>query len=398
MNRPRYIACILACAFVVSLAGAAAASICNQKEEEKIGRDYAKQIEQDLRMVSDPKITERVNRIGQALAKIAKETPLPAYYGSPERSNFNYQFKVIEDKEVNAFSLPSGIIYVNTGLLDMVSSDDELAGVLAHEIAHAAHHHMMQIARRQSTVDRYVALVTLAGILGNLRSNDLNNLLMGAQMMRTGKISGYTQKAEKDADRTAVAYLMKSKYNPEGLLTFMKKLDMKHDADPQLPLGIYEDHPPTFRRVAAIIKEMQAQGIKLDMRKLRDVAYAEAVPVKGIADKYEVMIGNKVLYTPACLDCGTTSKERAEEMAKSINLALDSGVTVKDIVEDRISGKLLAKGMEIVSVKPEDAKSVSTDQLALLYNAKKALAYAIWADWLSNDCQKLQNDANEELD
>ena len=362
----------------------------DKKSEEKMGRDYAKDIEKDLTLVKDQQIIERVQRVGQTLAKIANEQVVEARYGASDIFQFKYVFKVVDEKEINAFSLPGGIIYVNSGLLELCETDDELAGVLAHEIAHASHHHISQILRKQSKVDRYIALVTIAGILGNLRGKDLNNLLFGAQMIRTGKISSCTQEAEKDADRTSVAYMVKSPYNPEGLLTFMRKLEAKHEENPTVTLGIFQTHPSPFKRVTSITKAMQDAGIKLDIRKMRDTAYAKAVPVEEGSDKYRVMICKKVVYTPASLSSGVSSKDRAEAIAKNINSALDSVISPKDIVEDAAGKCLIAKGCELIKVEPEDVALNGSDERAILSTTRTALKYATWADWLCNGCDVLK--------
>ena len=98
--------------FLIALACAPVLSAYSQAEEEKLGREYAKDVEQESKFVDDSAINERVNRIGQALAKIANEDEVKASYGSSTISKFNYTFKVVDDKEVNAFSLPGGHIYV----------------------------------------------------------------------------------------------------------------------------------------------------------------------------------------------------------------------------------------------------------------------------------------------
>ena len=362
----------------------------SQKSEEKMGREYAKDIEKDIVLIKDPAILERVQRVGQTLATIANDHQVDASYGGADVFQFKYQFKVVEDKEINAFSLPGGIIYVNSGLMELCESDDELAGVLAHEIAHASHHHISQIMRKQSKVDRYIALVTLAGILGNMPSRDLNNLLFGAQMIRTGKISSCTQEAEKDADRTAVAYMAKSPYNPEGLLTFMRKLEAKHDENPTTTLGIFQTHPSPFRRVTSITKAMRDAGIKMDLRKMRDIAYAKAVPVQEGSDSYYVMLCQKVIYTPASLGSGTTSKERAEAISKNINASLDSVIKPKDILSDFANKALTARGNQLIKVEPEDIALNGGDEKAIIAKTRAAIEYAVWADWLCNGCETLK--------
>ena len=86
-------------------------------------------------------------------------------WGSSQLKQFNYTFRVVDDKDVNAYSLPGGFIYVNKGLLDYVHSDDELAGVLAHEITHASHHHMVKLMHEQSKIQN-VLLPALARLVG----------------------------------------------------------------------------------------------------------------------------------------------------------------------------------------------------------------------------------------
>lgn len=388
MNRKRTICwcLLLAVALILPATGPVAAS--RQRDEENMGREYAADVEREAKLVTTGDAVERVKRIGQELAEIANTVEVPALYGSPEICKFNYQFKVVEEKDVNAFSLPGGIVYVNTGLIDMIGSDDELAGVLAHEIAHAAHHHMSYLLKKSSSADRYVALIALAGILGNVRSSDLNNLLLGAQMMKIGKLSGYTQEAEKDADHTAVAYLAKSKYNPEGMLTFMKKLDAKREEGSSLPLGIYQTHPAPHKRVSAITKAMQEAGLNPDLRRIQDVAYAKCVPVDENATQYQVKLGDRVLFEPAALQDGACSKDRAEAIARRINEALDAGMKPADLSEDITRRAILAKGAELLRVEKEDAALDAKGEAALLKKARSALEYAIWADWLCNGCAK----------
>lgn len=370
----------------------------SQADEEKLGRDYAKQVEQEAKLVEDKAMIQRVDAIGQALAKIANENEVKARYGSSAISKFKYTFKVVDDKDVNAFSLPGGYIYVNSGLVELAQSDDEIAGVLAHEIAHASHHHMVQLIKKQSLVDRCVALVTLAGILGNMRSRDLNNLLYGAQLMKTGKMSAYTMEAERDADRTAVAYLAKSTYKPDGMLTFMRKLDEQHDADPTVPLGIFQTHPSPFRRVASITKAMMDEGLKVNFRQARGIACAKSVSTDDTDTRYEVMIGKKVIYTPAAIGAGPSSKERADSVAGKINKLLDSGLTIKDISEDSAGQRLLVKGQEVLKIESVDTALMREDSDVLIKKAKSALEYAIWADWLCDRCPVVLQELAEESD
>jgi len=365
------------------------ASASQQSEEEKMGRDHARSIERRLTMLDDPAMSERVRRIGAELALIANQHEVKARYGDPEITRFNYEFKVVDDPDVNAFCLPGGLIYVNSGLIELVDSDDELAGVIAHEIAHAAHHHSAALIKRQSKVDRYVALVALAAILGKLRGSDMNNVLVGAQMMKAGTLSGYTQEAEKDADRTAVAYLARSRYSPRGLLTFMKKLETRHEEDPGAPLGIFQTHPPAFRRAAAILRAMKEEGIELNLRKTQDIAYAKTVPVKDSDGACQVVISNRVVWEPCSSRRGASARDEADRIARRINEALDSGAKPEDIVENHDRASLMLKGQELLRIETDPDESQRRD---LLGRARSALEYAMWADWLCNTCPLTQDE------
>ncbi len=377
--------CLFLIVLVTVLTIAQVSGNSKQRKEETLGREYAASVERQVKLVTDPAVLDRVKRIGAELADVANKVEVPATYGNSEIYPFRYQFKVIEDEDVNAFSLPGGIIYVNTGLLNLADSDDELAGVLAHEIAHAAHHHMTYLMRKSSSVDRYVALIALTGILSNIHSRDLNNLLLGAQMMKIGKLSSYTQEAEIDADRTAVAYLAKSRYSPEGMLAFMKKLEVKRMENPTLPLGIYQTHPAPYKRAYAIAKAMREEGLSPDLRRIQDIAYAKPEPIKDKEDLYQVVLSNRVFCQPASLGSGPCSKERAEQIAKRVNSILDEGLKPTDISCDLSRQSLLAKGVEILKIEKEDVDLQSKDGANLLKQAQSVLEYAIWADWLCND-------------
>jgi predicted Zn-dependent protease len=284
-------------------------------------------------------------------------------------------------------------VYVNTGLIDLVESDDELAGVLAHEIAHASHHHMVHLLKRSSTVDRYVALVALAGILGNARARDMNNLMMGAQMLSIGKLSGYTQEAEKDADRTAISYVIKAGYKPEGLVTFMRKLEDRHTKNPSAPLGIFQTHPSSFRRAMSITKTMEKLGLKTDVRRLRNVAYAKVEPVPESDGLSRVTICDRVLCQLASLDEAQTSEARAREIAGKVNAALDKGIGSRDIACDASTRSLVTSNTKLFTLDAQDVALAGKSPTELLAQAKKTLEYAVWADWLAGQCTLEQQES-----
>ena len=122
--------------------------------EVRLGRDNADEHDKQSKLITDPAQLDRVRRIGNEIAAIANKEVIPAYWGHAQMKQFQYVFKIVDDKDVNAYCMPGGFVYVCKGLLDKVRSDDELAGVLAHEISHAAHHHILKLLKEQSKIQK----------------------------------------------------------------------------------------------------------------------------------------------------------------------------------------------------------------------------------------------------
>ena len=128
---------------------------------------------------------------------------------------FTWHFYIIKDKDVNAFSLPGGYVYVNSGLLNFVRTDDELAGVLAHEITHAAHHHVAPLSHEQSKMTTEMAIGFLAALLAHVPAQDIANLYQGASYTQMGILNNsYSEAAERDADHGGAIYHVESRLQP----------------------------------------------------------------------------------------------------------------------------------------------------------------------------------------
>lgn len=350
------------------------------REEESLGRRFATQIERGVKLVSGP-LADRVCRIGDSLAAVANSHQVPGIFGSNEFREFKYRFKVIDSPDVNAFSLPGGYVYVNSGLVNLAESDDELAGVLAHEIAHVAHHHAIALMQSQKTLDKYMALATFASILGNARGSDLQHLLLGVQTLRLGKLNQYTMIAEEDADRTAVEYMLLAGYNPQGFIDFLHKLDKKRVENPDLPLGIFQTHPAPHRRIACIAQMLESRGVQVCTYMSSEPVRAYARLVDSEAALFQVVVLDRVVITPALSRSGTTSRERAEEISSRINQVLESGVSCFDVDLDHNTFSVVVRGSKLLTIEPEDARPPATRDM-LLEQARDALIYAIWANWV----------------
>jgi beta-barrel assembly-enhancing protease len=373
---------------------AAQAGKDQNSREISIGKEAAEDIEREVKLVTDATVQSRIDTIGKKIAAVAKVTVVPATYGTPDLANFNYTFKVIDVKDINAFALPGGFIYVNKGLVDYVESEDELAAVLAHEIAHVAHHHTMKLVKKQTKMDGYIALLVLLGSMGNLPNRDLNNLIYGAQLVRTSKMGGYGQTAELDADRTAVTYLQKAGYDPSALLTFLHRMSTDVENKPQLPMGIFRTHPPYQERADNLIAEFDVQQVKYDTTVTPNnrVAFVRLALVNG-TEVGEVALAGKTLFQPADTPA-STSAQRAAAIANNLNSIFESCAKLKDAKVTTNTNCVRINGDSVVEVTPEDTQLHNAKPEQLVRRAIDTLRFAVWCEWVKD--QRLVSAAQSE--
>ena len=257
------------------------APVLTEDNEIRIGRENAEENDKQVKLVTDAAMVERVNRIGKEIAEAANKYAIPAKWGSSQLKQFQYTFKIVDDKDVNAYSLPGGFIYVNKGLLNYVRSDDELAGVLAHEVSHAAHHHMVKLMREQNKIQN-ILLPAVIAILAASKSgaNDAAHLLIASQLYLVAKINTYGVEAEKDADRTGLTLLTHTKYNPVGLYSFMLRMAVDERNHTYGELGIYQTHPPGKERAEAAKQFLEDQVIPLRLSDVDPTLLASVSPVE----------------------------------------------------------------------------------------------------------------------
>jgi hypothetical protein len=203
--------------------------------EVRLGRQLAAQVDKEAKFVDDPIITEYVNRVGQNIV-LHSDAKVP------------FTIKVIDSDEVNAFALPGGFFYVNKGLILAADNEAELAGVMAHEIAHVAARHTMENEAKMRAMDYGM----LAGILlgGPILSNVLYN---GAGFFEGMAFLKFSRGAEEEADKLGVQYMWAAGYDPGAMATMFEKLEAKNKKKPGTVAKLFADHPaPADRRQSAI--------------------------------------------------------------------------------------------------------------------------------------------------
>jgi len=256
-------------------------------EEIRLGQVYARRLESQYRLVQDAGVLERVTRIGKIVAAASDRPGLP------------YTFKVLDLEISNALSLPGGFIYVTRGLLSFVRSDHELAAVLAHEIAHAAHRHQLVMIRRSNEATFWTLLVAVL-------SRDAA-IAAGAQLVSVSLLSGYSRDLERDADLIAIAYLVKTPYTPVGELTLMERLAREEQLSPRVDPGALRDHPTARERVAYIEADLKRRDIPIVRRVtanyLRVTFLTSAVQTERVG---EILVNNSfILLLPDPARVGT---------------------------------------------------------------------------------------------
>jgi predicted Zn-dependent protease len=205
------------------------------EKEVKIGRELAAEVDRQAKFVDDPVITEYVNRVGQNVV-LHSDAKIP------------FTIKVIDSDEVNAFALPGGFFYVNKGLILVADNEAEVAGVMAHEIAHVAARHALENQTKASMLE-YLALGTsifLGGIPGMIFQNTAGLGLLGAFMK-------FSRNAESEADKLGVQYMYAAGYDPSAMATMFEKLEAKNKKKPGFISKAFASHPaPPDRRAAAL--------------------------------------------------------------------------------------------------------------------------------------------------
>jgi len=214
--------------------------LIGETEERDIGAKMAAQIRTEKKIFQDRTVTDYVNRTGQRIARLS------------DRPNLPYQFTVIEDKTPNAFAVPGGYIYVHTGLLRILDTQAQLAGVLGHEISHIVARH--SVKQMQEGLG-FQLLSTL--VFGGSSQATQTAVNVGLALV----LKGYSRDAEAEADSYGTMYMARAGYNPEGMAQVMDKLAALSAGGDGFWENLASDHPPAAKRAAAVRAEIKQKGL-----------------------------------------------------------------------------------------------------------------------------------------
>jgi predicted Zn-dependent protease len=369
--------------------------------EVKMGREASAEVEKVYKIIRSGRYYDRLQRVSrEVLAAIQREDIVAEYkrvYHLPRpedhsrRVPFEFSFKVVDTtKEINAFSLSGGPVYVTKGLMDYATSDDELAAVLAHEVSHVMFHHVEQLMKKQKKVQSAQLIGLLATLIagaagGGAMASAAGNIMMAGQLVSLATMTGYGRELESEADRVGVHALAGTRYSPVAMMTFMQKLARDERLRGNPDNGILQDHPYSNERVTSIRKELTEIGYRVDPGTQRQVSGSfrvEAVSQRLNGQEVgEVRLNGNLLFIAAAGEGDLGPAERARKIARQMEDLFLQNVTFNDVVQTPDKGAVLMKGVPVIRPYPEDA-AVMGSAAAVTERAYKEILRALWREKL----------------
>lgn len=209
------------------------------EKEIALGKQLAQEVERSSKLIDDPVVTEYVNRVGQNLVR-----------NSDARVPFT--IKVIDSDEVNAFALPGGFFYVNSGLILRAQEESELAGVMAHEISHVTARH----GTKNATKGQIAQLATIPLLLLGPAGVAGYGLYEGLNIALPLTFLKFSRDAEREADFLGLEYMYKAGYDPNAYITFFERIQADEKRRPGTIPKVFSTHPPTPERIENAQKEI----------------------------------------------------------------------------------------------------------------------------------------------
>jgi predicted Zn-dependent protease len=243
------------------------------QQDVEVGQQVSLDAERQLPMLNNSRVDNYVNNLGRRLAAKATGEPYP------------YQFKVVNDRAINAFALPGGPVYINRGVIEAADSEAQLAGVLAHEISHVALRHGTNQATKASAAQ--VPLAILGGILGG---NSTTAVLaqLGASFALNSVLLKYSRTAESQADILGTQMLYDTGYDPRAMAQFFEKIEAEQKGSGAIEF--FSNHPSPGNRIERVTQEVASLGgvrrdFSANTREFDDIKrYLQSLPgppVKG---------------------------------------------------------------------------------------------------------------------
>lgn len=219
--------------------GVSSVSSMSYSKERHLGLNVLRKIRATAPVIEDPEISAWIRSLGNHLSAHAPNTHNPFY------------FLVVKDNTVNAFATLGGVIVINTGLILQTDSEDELAAVLAHEIAHVSQRHIARMVERSKHNMLGTGVAILAGVLASSKSTEAGQaIITGAVAMQAHKDLSFSRAAESEADRVGLRILSAAGFNPMAMSLFLNKLEAEFSGTNEIANEYLRSHPLTIKRVS----------------------------------------------------------------------------------------------------------------------------------------------------
>lgn len=311
---------LLACALTLCTSPHRAAATSYQGERD-LGQRFDLTLRQRVPMVDDPEVVGYVTEIGRKIA------------GTLDNSFFIYQFAVVRDPRVNAFAVPGGYVYVNSGLLARVKNEDELAAVLGHEIGHVHAHHVI----RQQEATQVLNYASLLGVLLSVVQPAAGALASAASAAVSLQ---YQRQFEQEADYLGARYLQSAGYDPRAMLDFFKQLGDDNRIAASAAPPYLQSHPVTDERLnhlEAVLKTQQwapheRRPASFALRRAQALARVQSEPPGDVLKAYQRPVDENPSDPMAQYLFGVVSLEtgQLDSATEALNAARADGIEAAD--------------------------------------------------------------------
>lgn len=226
---------------VIALAALVGGCAVSTQQEVEMGANYSQQISRELPLVQDPELNRYINVLGDSIARIA------------DSRNLDWQFFIVDSKDVNAFAVPGGFIYMNRGLIERATTMAQVAGVLGHEIGHVTmRHSVQQMQKAQGTNVGLTAVCVLTSICNSEASQAVIGLGANAAF------ASFSRSDEDEADLVGVEYVIKAGIDPTGIPEMFQILLDERKTKPDALETWFRSHPLEESRIAAARQRIAA--------------------------------------------------------------------------------------------------------------------------------------------
>lgn len=336
-----------------------------EKADAEIGKRAAEEVKKSFKLIEDSPDAPRIAAIVERLRPLT------------EKPHQTYQVSILDSDALNSFAIPGGYLYYTRGLLKAVESDDELAAVTAHEMAHIALSHSRKLMSKDERYQKILGPLVLVSILSDSKAIDPGKIaLIGAHIVQDA-INHYGREAERESDRAAVLYLNQSeRYRPVAMLTVLEGLARLESGRPQVDMGVFQTHPESRQRVEAVLAQLEELGIPVERRRVTHSLVAEAGPVtQGDVEIGELRLNGRAVFRPATELDGLSPAARAERSAELLNSLLLANLDLLEVgmIEAEGHTSFEARGETILTITEADASFHESTVKALADDALRAI-------------------------